>query len=238
MRKLFILSLLLMTFYHSNAQELLMDTEDVHSPDVKNPEFQGGDVTAFHEFIITNLDKSKILKEGQLVCSFTVNEEGELKNIRVVKDLGGESAFELIRVLRLSPKWKPAMRNGKPFATTVNLPFTFTRTKQNNGSKDNAPKARIPVDVSHEFEGGMKAFQDYVFKKLKASGKSGTIKIVVSFTVVEDGSLEEIKILKSNYSEINDQLIKILESCPKWKKAQNTTKTETQFTLPITIQNI
>jgi hypothetical protein len=83
----------------------------------------------FREFVLNKLDKTKIEKEGQLICSFTINEKGNLKNIRIIKDLGSASAFEMIRVLQLSPKWQPATRNGKPFATTYKIPFTFKRIK-------------------------------------------------------------------------------------------------------------
>ncbi len=64
-------------------------------------------------------------KKGQLIFSFTINDIGEVKNIRVVKDLGGTSALEVIRVLRASPKWEPAKRGGKPVSIDIKLPMNF-----------------------------------------------------------------------------------------------------------------
>lgn len=131
MKKAFCLALFLFALNYGNAQ--IQGEDEVYlDSDKMEAKFQGGDLNSFQEFVFSNLDKTKIEKEGLLICGFTINEEGELKNIRIVKDLGSASAFEMIRVLRLSPKWQPAKRNGKPFATTYTIPFTF---KKNNTDK-------------------------------------------------------------------------------------------------------
>ena len=53
----------------------------------------------FYNYIIKNFDSKNVEKKGQLIFSFTINEKGEIKNIRVLKDLGGTSAIEIIRIL-------------------------------------------------------------------------------------------------------------------------------------------
>ncbi len=129
MNKAFFLLLFLLSVTFSQAQ--IQGEDEVYlDSDAMEARFQGGGLNFFQEFVFKNLDKTKIEKEGQLICSFTVNEEGILNNIRILKDLGGQSAFEMIRVLQLSPKWKPATRNGKPFSTTYTLPFTFKKIKK------------------------------------------------------------------------------------------------------------
>ncbi len=128
MKNAFFLLLFLFAVSFSHAQ--IMGEDEVYlDGDKIEAKFQGGDLNTFYEFVMKNLNKTKIEKEGQLLCSFTVNEEGSLKNIRIVKDLGSASAFEMIRVLQLSPKWQPATRNGKPVATTYTIPFTFKRKR-------------------------------------------------------------------------------------------------------------
>lgn len=138
MQKLFLIVFLFLGLQNSIAQELLMDAEDVHSPDVKNPEFPGG-YKSFYEFVYKEFNRTTpITKEGDLIVSFTITEKGEMKNMHILRDIGDKTAFEMIRVLRLSPKWEPAMRNGKPFATTLKLPFKFIRkgTRNINSQKD------------------------------------------------------------------------------------------------------
>ena len=87
--------------------------------------FQNGGIDKFYDYIIANFDNKTVEKKGQIVFEFTVNENGEVKNIKVVRDLGSNSAIELIRVLRKAPKWQPASRGGKPVSINLKMPLTF-----------------------------------------------------------------------------------------------------------------
>lgn len=87
--------------------------------------FQNGGINKFYDYIIANFDSKTVEKKGQIIFEFTVNENGEVKNIKVVRDLGTNSAVELIRVLRKAPKWEPASRGGKPVSINLKMPLTF-----------------------------------------------------------------------------------------------------------------
>ena len=87
--------------------------------------FQNGGIDKFYDYIIANFDTQTVEKKGQIVFEFTVNENGEVKNIKVVRDLGSNSAIELIRVLRKAPKWQPASRGGKAVSINLKMPLTF-----------------------------------------------------------------------------------------------------------------
>lgn len=60
-----------------------------------------------------------------MVAGFTVTETGEIKNIKILQFVDIESATEMIRVLKLAPKWKPATRNGKPVSVNLKIPLKF-----------------------------------------------------------------------------------------------------------------
>jgi len=247
-RAIFIL-LAFFTFHTVSAQ--IGGSDEVYlNGDKIDAKFQGGDLNKFHDFVISNLDKSKIVKEGQLVCGFTVNEEGQLKNIRIIKDLGGESAFEMIRVLRLSPKWQPAMRNGKPIAIDIKLPFTFVKEKNNqsreetleidvvdNQGKNENDKVYVAVEKPAEFPGGNAAFMDYFIKNFKSSVQlKEQIKVMATFIVNMDGSLSEVKILRISNSnvDVKNEIVRVISNSPKWIPAQqNGKKIRMQYTLPI-----
>jgi len=107
------------------SQELLMDTEDVHDADVVEPKFNGGGMDKFYEFIKSEFDFSKVTKAGKLLFSFTINVNGEMKNMRVLKFPNEEAAIEIIRVIDKAPKWIPAKRAGKPFSTEIKFPMDF-----------------------------------------------------------------------------------------------------------------
>lgn len=125
MEKYLIFFFLLFAIPNLQAQELLMDTEDVHDADVIEPIFNGGGIDKFYEFVVGEFDKSKVTKAGKLIFSFTITTEGEMKNVRVVKFPNSEAAVEIIRVLDKAPKWIPAKRAGKPFSTEIRFPIEF-----------------------------------------------------------------------------------------------------------------
>ena len=87
--------------------------------------FQNGGIDKFYDYIIANFDTQTVEKKGQIVFEFTVNENGEVKNIKILRDLGSNSAIELIRVLRKAPKWQPASRGGKPVSINLKMPLIF-----------------------------------------------------------------------------------------------------------------
>ena len=93
--------------------------------DFIDAKFQNGGIDKFYDYIIANFDTQTVEKKGQIIFEFTVNENGEVKNIKVVRDLGTNSAVELIRVLRKAPKWQPASRGGKPVSINLKMPLTF-----------------------------------------------------------------------------------------------------------------
>ncbi|RBA28504.1 energy transducer TonB [Flavobacterium tibetense] len=93
--------------------------------DFIDAKFQNGGLEKFYDYIIKNFDTKTVEKSGQIIFEFTINQNGEVKNIKILRDLGTNSAMELIRVLRESPKWQPASRGGKPVSVNLKMPLTF-----------------------------------------------------------------------------------------------------------------
>lgn len=118
-----LISLFVVNF--SNAQLGGGGGEVYLNGDLIDAKFQGGDIEKFYDFIIENFDVSSVEKKGQIIFTFNVNELGEVKNIRILRDLGTNSAIELIRVLKKAPKWEPARRGGKPISVQFKMPLTF-----------------------------------------------------------------------------------------------------------------
>ncbi len=95
----------------------------------KSPEFPGG-TEALNNFIRKNLRYPEELKEsgisGMVIVSFTIDADGSIKDIKIVRGLDPLLDREAIRVIKLLPKWKPGMQNGKPVKTNYILPVKFT----------------------------------------------------------------------------------------------------------------
>ena len=79
-------------------------------------------------------------------------------------------------------------------------------------------------ETSPRFPGGDKALLDFINREMrypkcvKEEGVEG--RVVVSFYVETDGSLTDIKIVKSVDSRLNKEALRIVKKMPKWEPGQ------------------
>ncbi|MDQ5929396.1 MAG: hypothetical protein QG594_1175 [Bacteroidota bacterium] len=87
-------------------------------------EYKGG-MMEFFKFIGKNFKTPKDVKEsGKILTQFEIDKEGNIRNIKITKDLGSGSGFEATRVLSLSDKWIPGKKRGIRVVTKFNLPIS------------------------------------------------------------------------------------------------------------------
>ncbi|PSR53479.1 hypothetical protein AHMF7605_08045 [Adhaeribacter arboris] len=95
----------------------------------KMPEFPGG-MKQMYEFIRQNLryphEASRLGLEGLVVVTFVVDKAGQISDIKVIKDVGGGTAEEAIRVIRSMKPWQPGRQNGQPVSVRFTLPLRFS----------------------------------------------------------------------------------------------------------------
>ncbi|MDO4727679.1 MAG: energy transducer TonB [Bacteroidota bacterium] len=111
--------------------EVTVDSEIVEEPVDKvytsvevMPEYPGG-LDAFRKYIANNFrspDVDRPLK-GLVVVNFVVEPNGELSNIKVVRDLGHGTGDEAIRILKRAKKWNPGIQNGRKVRVNYTLPI-------------------------------------------------------------------------------------------------------------------
>ena len=78
------------------------------------PSFPGGN-DGFYQFIGVNFKQPEVPQLiGKVFVSFIVEKDGTLTDIRVIKDVGFGAGAEAERVMRLSPRWRPGAKEGKP----------------------------------------------------------------------------------------------------------------------------
>ncbi len=92
------------------------------------PVFPGGD-SALMNFITTNIKypaeaKSKGV-QGRVIMRFSVNKDGSIGNITVLKGVNPLLDAESQRVIGLLPKWQPGKQGGKPVNVWYAIPVTF-----------------------------------------------------------------------------------------------------------------
>ena len=97
------------------------------------------------------------------------------------------------------------------------------------------------VDVIPSFPGGNKELMDYIHKgivypesclKNKKQGR-----VLVSFVVEKNGSLSDLKILRSVNSEFDKEAVRLVKSMPKWTPAiKNGKYVRCKYVIPVTFK--
>ena len=96
------------------------------------PSFPGG-AKAFTTFLSTNIkypaaDRERNLT-GKVIAQFIVERDGAVSNIKVLRTPSEAMGDESIRVLSMSPKWKPGMQKGKAVRAEYTVPINFALSK-------------------------------------------------------------------------------------------------------------
>jgi len=93
------------------------------------PQFPGG-LQAFGVFLGQNIhypaDDAKNKIQGRVICTFIVEKDGTLSNIKALRSPTEAMAKEALRVLALSPVWKPGYQNGKLVRVAYTVPINFS----------------------------------------------------------------------------------------------------------------
>ena len=94
-------------------------------------EYYEGGQTAMYAFIAQEMKYPIMAKrnriQGQCIVSFTLNPDGTMQGIKLVKQLGGGTGEEALRVVRLLKFKKPEY----PILTSLPIGFKLTTTASN-----------------------------------------------------------------------------------------------------------
>ena len=92
------------------------------------PTFPGGQQKLL-EYISENLKYPKELAEicvqGRVICSFIVERDGSLSNIKVERKVDPFLDREALRLVKSMPRWKPGKQQGVPVRVRSLLPIKF-----------------------------------------------------------------------------------------------------------------
>lgn len=94
------------------------------------------------------------------------------------------------------------------------------------------------VDKKPEFPGGQSALERFIKNHLRhpVSVRESNLngRVVCEFIVNKDGSISDIEVVRSNYSAMNDEVVRMLQEMPRWEPA--TSKGEpvsARYVLPV-----
>ena len=90
------------------------------------PKFQGGDMQMFSRWLNERLRRPAGCKHtGEMRVVFTVDTDGSVHDINVTQSVCEALDAMVISNIEQSPKWEPALKDGKPVAQVMRIPITF-----------------------------------------------------------------------------------------------------------------
>lgn len=95
----------------------------------EKPSFNGGDANEFSKWVNSKLQYPEIAKEngvqGRVTLQFTVNPDGSVSNVKVLRGVDSSLDNEAVRVVSMSPKWKPGKQRDRAVKVTYTFPVIF-----------------------------------------------------------------------------------------------------------------
>jgi protein TonB len=95
------------------------------------PRFPGdpGDNSVLMQYLGKNINYPSVAEEngdqGRVVCTFVVEKDGSISDVKVVRGVTPALDKEAVRVIKSMPKWQPGKQNGHSVRVKFTLPVTF-----------------------------------------------------------------------------------------------------------------
>lgn len=186
---------------------------------------------------------------GTVTCKFTITEDGETKNIKLLQKAHSLLNKEVIRIIRSFPRIRPAVRDGKPVPYEYELSIKFSpdayrayHRKRKEGMIKEIKQlesgnifAESRFLCMPEFPGGQGMLLQYMQKNirypesLKGSGISK--RLTCSFDINIFGMVDNIKIIRggNEYPEMDKEVIRLLSEMPAWAVGKNQARETTDW---------
>ena len=116
--------------YVENVQEEVVEEEAIPFQLVEEkPAFMGSDANEFSKWVNKRLVYPEIAKEngvqGRVTLQFTVEKDGSVTKVKVLRGVDPSLDKEAVRVVSMSPKWKPGKQRDRAVPVTYTFPVYF-----------------------------------------------------------------------------------------------------------------
>ncbi len=120
----------IMDYIESAPEEETVEEEAIPFQLVEEkPKFNGGDANEFSKWVNSKLVYPEIAKEngvqGRVTLQFTVNADGTVTNVKVLRGVDSSLDKEAVRVVSSSPKWTPGKQRDRAVKVTYTFPVIF-----------------------------------------------------------------------------------------------------------------
>ena len=111
------------------------DAQDTKNADPRyllldeHPTFKGGSPNDFAVWVSQNVKYPKSAKEagieGTVKVHFVIDKKGKISEAHVCESVHPLLDKEAVKVIKKSPKWKPAKKDGRPVKVSYTMPVMF-----------------------------------------------------------------------------------------------------------------
>lgn len=196
------------------------------------PQFPGGTdamVKFLRENLIYPIECENNGIQGRVVAQFVVDSVGEIRDVEITNSAHPLLDEEAIRLINIMPSWIPGKVDGMSVSVRYTLPINFQL------EDDEIEK----FDSFAEFPGGkegiLKYLKENVIYPTECEEKGIQGRVVVAYTVGTDGTICNIRVVKSVHPQIDWEAIRVVKKMPRYKPAiRNGKPVSVNFCLPIT----
>jgi periplasmic protein TonB len=166
----------------------------------------------------TEVEKKQALVNPEIVKQIDVNQE-------VATTLGSA----------IKPNTE---NNSKDNSTNPNTEIGKGRTIPITPEVEETLNTTITLDKLPEFPGGLNALYSYIGDKFETLEVEETVTVYLSFVVEKDGSMTDIKVVRSATPSVDREAIRVLKSLrTKWKPGiKNGQSVRTLYRIPIKVK--
>ena len=202
--------------------------------------------------------------QGRVFVQFVVNTDGTLDDVKAVRSPDPSLAEEAVRVVKSMPRWNPATQNSKAVRSRFNIPIMFrlsapeeNQDAGNGGAAANGDakaggqssnssagaeggdnRVFEVVEKQASFPGGNEACYAWLAKQIRypavAQEQGIQGRVFVQFVVNTDGSITEVKAVRSPDPSLSEEAERVVKSMPRWNPAtQKGQPVRSRLNLPI-----
>ena len=118
------------TDYIEVVEEEVVEEESIPFVMVEEkPSFMGGDANQFSKWVNQRLVYPETAKEngvqGRVTLEFTVGKDGKVGKVKVLRGVDPSLDQEAVRVVSMSPKWKPGKQRDQAVPVVYTFPVIF-----------------------------------------------------------------------------------------------------------------
>lgn len=170
--------------------------------------------------------------QGYVEIVFVLDSKGEIRAPEVISSTPSDVNLEAMRVLLNSTGWEPGYMGKVPVNVKLRCLVQFFDSEKTDRFHiaEEMPKfmGMDPADGFRKFIATNLRYPEQAAE----SGASG--RVIIQFTVMSDGSVQEIQIVRSIHPLLDQEAIRVVQSSPNWTPGKVKGKNvAVMFTYPI-----